>query len=91
MILTASRGKPFKEPFSFKNEKGQPVAIPPGEFVLVLEHGEFLTEYRNLAKTRSTVTWNLTANETEALPYDSLYYTLNLNGEPVDRGILRVQ
>ena len=90
MILTATRGQAFKEPFTFKNDKGQLLSAPAGDYRLYLEHGDFSIEYSNLTKLRSEVVWSLSAGETTALPYSTLYFRLTYNGEELTRGVLRV-
>lgn len=91
MIFTASRGQAFSEPFTFKNEKGQLIAVPAGEYVLTLERGETVRQFRNLKRERGKIMWNMTANETKALEYSTMYFVLTFNGTEISRGVLRVQ
>lgn len=91
MIFTASRGQAFAEEFSFKNDKGQPLTVPYGEYVLTLERGGFVKEFRNLRVQRHAIHWIMTAQETQALEYTTLYFTLSFNGTQIARGTLRVQ
>lgn len=89
MIFTATRGKAFREEFSFKNEKGQPLAVPSGEYALFLERGHAVTE-GTLRVTRNTIFWTMTADETAALKYSTMYFHLTFNGQEISRGVLRV-
>ena len=89
MIFTASKGQPFREEFTFKNEKGKPVAIPRGDYRLVLERGDYVRE-GNLKIAPNAIYWNMTAEETQALAYSTLYFTLAFNGQEIARGVLRV-
>lgn len=91
MILTAFQDRDFKEEFTFKNASGVPVVPPVGDYRLVLEHGGFVKEYSNLSRTRAGVVWEIPSNEVIALPYRTLYFTLNFNGGEITRGVLRVQ
>lgn len=91
MILTAFRGKDFHEDFAFKSESGEPVVPPVGDYRLVLEHGGFTKEYARLNRSHAGVVWALTKDEVESLPYTSFFFTLNLNGQEIARGVLRVQ
>lgn len=91
MIFTASRGQAFKDKFTFKNEKGKPLNVPSGEYRLILERGEYVTEFKNLTVLRDYIGWNMTAAETNALKYSTMYFTLYLNGQEIARGVLRVQ
>jgi hypothetical protein len=91
MILTASRGKPFKEPFTFKNEKGQVMNVPSGNYTLLLERGDFVQEFNNLTRRGNAILWNMTADETKALPYSAFAFELAYNGQPIASGVLRVK
>lgn len=91
MIFTASRGKAFKESFEFKNEKGQAIAAPQGEFVLSLERGMGYVRTYTLKRERTKILWNMTAAETQDLEYSTLYFVLYHNGSELLRGVLRVQ
>lgn len=91
MILTATRGQVFKEPFVFKNEKGQPLGAPSGDYRVYLEHGnDFAIEFSNLTKLRSEVVWSMSGAQTAGLPYSTFYFRLTYNGEELARGVLRV-
>ena len=91
MIFTASRGQEFVEEFSFKNEKGQSLTVPYGEYVLTLERGDFVKEFKNLRVQRQSIHWIMTAADTLALEYSTLYFQLTYNGIQICRGVLRVQ
>lgn len=90
MIVTATRGKSFAEPFNFKNEEGEPVNVPTGHYTVSLTRGDYARIFENLRTIRTAVVWSLTADDVATLPYSSLYFTLNFNGEEITRGILRV-
>lgn len=91
MIFTASRGQAFAEEFSFKNAVGQPLSVPYGDYRLTLERGEFVKEYTNLRVQRHAIHWIMTADDTKALEYSTLYFELTFNGTQIARGVLRVQ
>lgn len=87
--LSATRGAAFAHPFDFKNEKGQAVAAPAGDYVLHLERGASVREF-SLQRFRTGVVWNMTAEETQNLEYSTMYFVLNFNGQEIARGVLRV-
>jgi hypothetical protein len=89
MMFTASKGQPFAEKFEFKNSQGQPLVVPKGEFVLTLERGD-LVRFPQLRLQRNAVIWNMTAEETAALEYSTMYFHLTFDGQEIARGILRV-
>lgn len=91
MIFTASKGQAFTESFTFKSAKGQSLTVPYGDYRLTLERGDFVKEFTNLRVQRSAVIWHITADETDDLKYDTLYFVLTFNGTQVTRGVLRVQ
>lgn len=91
MIVTASRGQVFEEPFNFKNDKGQELNIPVGTFSLTLERGGFVKQFSNLPTRNKSIMWRMTADETRALEYETLYFVLYWNGQEVTRGVLRVK
>lgn len=91
MILTAFQDQDFKEEFTFKSETGVPVVPPVGNYRLILEHGGFAREYSNLSRTRTGLVWIIPSAEVTALPYRTLYFTLNFNGGEITRGVLRVE
>lgn len=91
MIVTASRGQAFEEPFNFKNDQGQTLNIPVGTFSLTLERGGFVKHWDHLPTRQSSILWRMTADETKALEYDTLYFVLLFNGQEVTRGVLRVK
>jgi hypothetical protein len=91
MIFTASRGQAFKEDFTFKSPNGKLLAAPNGDYRLTLERGNFVKEYTNLTRGRNSITWNMAADETKALEYETLYFILTYNGSEIARGVLRVQ
>jgi hypothetical protein len=90
MILTASRGKPFKEEFNFKNAAGKAIAVPSGDYRLLLERGDFVSVYDNLLKRSNGVVWSLSSSEVDELPYSTLYFAVTFNGGEIARGVLRV-
>jgi hypothetical protein len=94
MDFVLIRGKPFAEHFDFKNAKGRSLVPPEGLYRLVVEHGDFVREYRigrGLTKTRSAINWNLAAKETADFEYSTMYYTLYLDSNELARGVLRIQ
>jgi len=91
MILVASRGEAFEEPFNFKNEQGQPTYVPAGSYTLHLERGDFVKEFTNLTRRSNAILWHMTADETKALPYTNLSFELSYNGQPIASGVLRVK
>jgi hypothetical protein len=91
MILVASRGRAFEEPFNFKNEQGQLMNVPAGSYTLLLERGDFVQEFDNLTRRGNAVLWNMTADETKALPYSAFSFELAYNGQPIASGVLRVK
>jgi hypothetical protein len=94
MDFVLTRGSSFSEHFDFKNDKGRSLVVPNGLIRLVVEHGDFVREYRvgrGLTKTRSSIVWNLPAKETNDFAYSTMYYTLYLDDNELARGILRVQ
>lgn len=90
MIVTASRGQALVEPFNFKNDRGQPLNIPVGTFSLTLERGDFVRHWDHMPTSQNSILWKMTAEETNALQYDTLYFVLFFNGQEVTRGVLRV-
>lgn len=90
MILSASRGKPFTEAFNFKSPQGKSVGVPAGEYVLTLERGSFVREFRNLRRGSGAVIWDMTAEDTGALEYENMYFVLSWNDTELARGVLRV-
>lgn len=90
MIFTATRGKAFKEEFSFKNAQGKAVTVPSGDFCLCLERGGVVREYNNLRISRNAIHWIMTAEETQGLEYSTMYFTLSWNDTELARGVLRV-
>lgn len=91
MILVASRGEAFEEPFSFKNDTGQAVAAPSGTWTLTLTRGDFVKDFAKLPVLNHSVIWRMTADETTALRYNNLSFSLALNGQVVVQGVLRVK
>lgn len=91
MMFTALRGRAFKEEFAFKNAAGKDVAVPNGQYVLYLEHGNTVHEFANLKTGRSKVFWTMTADETKSLEFDTMYFTLLFNDTEIARGVLRVK
>ena len=91
MILVASRGEAFEEPFNFKNEQGQPAFIPAGRYALLLGRGDFVQEFSNLTRRGNAILWHMTADETKALPFSNLSFELTYNGQPIASGVLRVK
>lgn len=90
MTFTAFRGEPFREEFTFKNAAGKVIPAPMGDYRVVLERGEFVKVFRNLRITRNTIFWTMTADETDALQFSTMYFTLTHEGNEVARGVLRV-
>lgn len=90
MILTASRGSNFKEEFTFKNDMGEKINLPVGDYRLTLERGGTVHIYDNLKRGRNSITWNMAADETKALEYETMYFSLTLDGAQLARGVLRV-
>jgi hypothetical protein len=91
MILVASRGEAFEEPFNFKNEQGQLMNVPAGSYTLHLERGDFVKEFTNLTRRSNAVLWHMTADETKALPFSAFSFELAYNGQPIASGVLRVK
>lgn len=90
MILTATRGQDFEEPFNFKDDQGHELNIPIGSFSLTLERGSFVRQF-DLSTRGKSILWRMTADETKALEYDSLYFVLFFDEKEVTRGVLRVK
>lgn len=90
MILTATRGQSFREPFTFKDANGRPAVIPQGSYRLILEHAPWSAECGSLARSRGELIWSLTEQEVADLPYSTVYFRLTFNGEELARGVLRV-
>lgn len=91
MDFVLFRGKEFSEDFNFKNPEGKSIALPNGDFKLVLERGRFAKVFRlgeGLTRTRTSVTWTIDDTDFE---YSTLYYTLYLDDKELARGIIRVQ
>lgn len=95
MNFTLVKGKDFEEHFDFKNSEGKTIALPQGQFRVVLEHGAFAREYtvqnRGLVKSRSRVVWRVAGTDSNDFEFTVMYYTLYLNDEEITRGIVRVQ
>lgn len=91
MNLIAYRGQPFTEVFTFKNSAGQVIRPPAGVYAVTLQNGSFVETFSNLPVGYNGVTWSLTAAQVEALPYNTLYFTLTNNGAEVTRGVLSVR
>lgn len=91
MILTASRDREFKEPFRFKDHKGQALVPPAGQYDVTVERGGFVKEFSNLQRLNEGIVWKITADEMQALPHSTLYFVLKFNGTVLTRGVLRVQ
>lgn len=88
-VFNASRGQAFREEFTFKNAAGKPLNVPSGNYVLTLERGNIVREFQpRLA--RNAIQWLMTADETQALEYSTMYFTLTYNGQEIARGVLRV-
>lgn len=91
MNLTAYRGQPFQEVFTFKNSAGQVIRPPAGVYAVTLQNGTFVQTFNNLSVNMQGVVWNMTAAQVDALPYSTLYFTLTNNGAEVTRGVLSVR
>lgn len=95
MNFVLTRGQDFYDFFEFKNAQGRPIAMPSGEFKIVVEHGDFVREYtrRNngLLSKSTRVDWRIPASETANFEYSTLYYTLYLDDRELARGVLKVQ
>lgn len=90
MILTATKGKPFSEEFTFKNSKGKLLTVPSGSYALTLERAGWVQEFTDFRVQRNSIVWRMTADETDALKYSTLYFALTFNGTQIARGVLRV-
>lgn len=90
MNLTAYRGQPFSETFTFKNQYGQVVAPPYGTYAVYLQNGSYIASFP-ATRTSAGVVWTLTAAQVDALPYSTLYFTLTNNGAAVTQGVLTVR
>lgn len=88
-MFQARRGAPFTNAFDFKNDKGQSVPAPAGDYRVVLERGLTVKEFA-LQRFRTGVVWNMTAEETEQLEYSTMYFVTYFNGMEIARGVLRV-
>lgn len=91
MILTATRGEAFEEPFNFKNDIGQELNIPIGSFSVTLERGDFVKQFDKLPTRGKSIIWKMTADETGDLQYETLYFVLFFEEHEVTRGVLRVR
>lgn len=95
MNFTLVRGKDFSEVFDFKNQAGKSIALPNGQFKVVLERGTFAKEFTvlngGLSRLRNRVTWTISANDTADFDFATMYYTLYLDDSEITRGILRIQ
>jgi hypothetical protein len=93
--FTLVKGKDFSEHFDFKNADGKSIALPTGEFRIVLERGEFVREYfapnRGLSRLRNRVNWFIPGEESESFEFTTMYYTLFLDEREITRGLLRIQ
>lgn len=91
MLFTASKGKPFREEFSFKNSTGKEIAVPNGKYLLHLENGNIIREFSDLRTTRSKIYWTMDSDEIDSLEFPVMYFTLTFNGAEIARGVLRVK
>lgn len=91
MILVASRGEVFEEPFNFKNANGQLMNVPAGSYTLLLERGDFVKEFADLTRRGNAIVWHMAADETKALPFSAFSFELAYNGQPIASGVLRVK
>lgn len=91
MILTADRGKPFKEDFTFKDSSGRTIPTPVGAYAVTLSHGNFIKVFSDLNRGPAGVYWTMTPQDTQGLEYSTLYFVLTFNGQEITRGVLRVQ
>lgn len=94
MDFTVKKGEKFSEDFNFKTATGQSIALPAGDYKLIVRHDSFVREYtigKGLTKSRTKLVWSLTPAETKDFAYSTMYYTLYMNETELARGILRVQ
>lgn len=88
------RGSDFQERFDFKNESGRSIVLPAGEYKIIVQRGDFAREYtvgQGLSRTRTAITWRITAQQTQDFDYRTLYYTLYVGDRELVRGVLKVQ
>lgn len=94
MNFLLERGKDFQESFDFKNATGKAIALPAGQFRVVLERGGFAREYtpgNGLSPQRTRIVWTIKAKQIDDFEFATMYYTLYLNNDEITRGILRIQ
>lgn len=94
MDFLLTKGEAFEERFDFKNDKQKAIALPAGEYRIVLQRGTWVREYRvnsGLSRTRTSITWKIPASATQDFEYRTLYYTLYLNDSELVRGVIKVQ
>lgn len=95
MNFVMTSGKDFLEFFEFKNAQGKPIAMPSGQFRIVLERGAFAREYTvlngGLQRLMNRVNWRIPAADIENFDYNTLYYTLYLEDRELARGVIKVQ
>lgn len=94
MDFVVARGQKFQESFNFKAENGKPVAAPQAEVVLIMRRGDFAKRYEvgsGMNRARTSIAWTMTEEETKALPYNIMYYTLYIGDAEFLRGILKIQ
>lgn len=88
------RGNDFEEHFDFKNAQGKPIAMPTGQFRIILERGGFAREYtvgNGLSRLMNRVSWRIPAAQSQDFEFSTMYYTLYLNDQELARGVLRIQ
>lgn len=84
----------FLETFDSKNSQGKPIALPAGNYRLVLERGGFVREYtpgKGLIKNRTQIVWQIKGTESKSFEFTTMYYTLYVNDTQLARGVLRIQ
>lgn len=89
------KGKDFEEHFEFKNAQGESIAMPSGQYKIILERGAFAREYTvlndGLQNLRNRVNWRIPASQSKDFAFSTMYYTLYLNDLELARGVLRIQ
>lgn len=95
MNFQLARDKDFLEHFDFKNAQGRPIALPAGEFKIILERGGFSRDYTvangGLRRQMNRINWRIPAADTKDFEFSTMYYTLYLNNQEVTRGVLKIQ
>jgi hypothetical protein len=94
MNFTLFKGKDFRETFDFKNSQGKSIALPPGNFSVVLERGGFAKEYTvangGLTRSYNSVGWKIAKEDSSNFEFTTMYYTLYLEDREITRGLLRI-